>query len=197
MLHSLPAWQPQSTWACALDASLSEPPAAILDSLPLIANNLRMVHSISRHYSQPAALAGFLRKLANQLIKRCRQHVLAAGKLWEQADRGALVAALGDACRLHDVFVEHAVALLAKPDAAAGSAHPAAADALAKYGLFAKRCCKLAEMFGTVHQFAQLAQHMHIEGIGSVLAAFGEVPALQGCAVLAVGRACAARQLSR
>lgn len=160
------------------DASLpAEPPTAILDSLPLIANNLRMVHSISRHYSQPAVLAAFLRKVANQLIKRSRQHILAAGKLWEQADRAALVEALSSACRLHDAFTEHAAALLAKPGAAA--------DALAKYGLFAKRCAKLAEMFGTVHQFAQLAQHMYIEGIGSVLAKFGEVGAgQQGCAAL-------------
>lgn len=142
-----------------------------------------MVHSISRHYSQPARLAAFLRKVANQLIKRSRQHILAAGKLWEQPDRAALVETLSSACRLHDAFAEHARALLAKPGGAASAPPSAAAsDALTKYGLFAKRCSKLAEMFGTVHQFAQLAQHTHIEGIGTVVAKFGEVGACcQGC----------------
>ncbi|KAL4452763.1 hypothetical protein ABPG75_008425, partial [Micractinium tetrahymenae] len=165
-----------STLEGSLECTYSKPPVAILDSLPLIANNLRMVHSISRHYSHPAALAAFLRKVANQLIKRSRQHILAAGKLWEQTDRAALVEALSAACRLHAAFAEHAGSLLAKPGGAAGAApSAAAADALAKYGLFAKRCSKLADMFGTVQQFAQLAQHTHIEGIGTVLAKFGEV----------------------
>lgn len=176
----------------------AEAPAQILDSLPLIANNLAMVRGIVRHYAQPAALAAFLRRIANQLIKRSRLHILAGGKLWEQ-DRPALIAALGDACRLHAAFLEHAGRLLAprqgssssgpagsgssgiKPavpaaaGAAAAVASEAAEAALAKYGLFAKRCAKLAEMFGTVDQFAALAANTHIEGVSSVLAQFMEV----------------------
>ena len=157
-----------------------------------------MVRGIVRHYAQPAALAAFLRRIANQLIKRSRLHILAGGKLWEQ-DRPALKAALGDACRLHAAFLEHAGRLLAprqgssssgpagssssgsKPGvpAAAGAAAVVAGEAtetaLAKYSLFAKRCAKLAEMFGTVDQFAALAAHTHIEGVSTVLAQFMEV----------------------
>ena len=177
----------------------AELPTQILESLPLIANNLAMVRGIVRHYAQPASLAAFLRRIANQLIKRSRQHILAGGKLWEQ-DRPALIAALGDACRLHAAFLEHAGRLLAPrqgssgaaasssgsssssslgvpgtPGAAAAAASEAAEAALAKYGLFARRCAKLAEMFGTVHQFAALAAHTHIEGVSTVLAQFMEV----------------------
>ena len=185
-----------------------------MDGLALIASNLRMVHGISRHYGQPAALAAFLRKVANQLIKRSRQHILAPGKLWEQTDRPALVEALNSACRLHSAFAEHASALLgggaatlggstasagarlgtaasagsAASAAAAAAAGEAAAAALAKYGLFAKRCAKLSEMFSTVHQFAQLAQHTHIEGVAAVLAKFSEVGAgVQGACARRVG----------
>ncbi|PSC73956.1 flagellar outer dynein arm heavy chain gamma [Micractinium conductrix] len=185
----------------SLECIYTKPPAAIVDGLALIASNLRMVHGISRHYGQPAALAAFLRKVANQLIKRSRQHILAPGKLWEQTDRPALVEALNSACRLHSAFAEHASALLgggaatlggstasagarlgtaasagsAASAAAAAAAGEAAAAALAKYGLFAKRCAKLSEMFSTVHQFAQLVQHTHIEGVAAVLAKFSEV----------------------
>lgn len=156
-----------------------------------------MVRGIVRHYAQHASLAAFLRRIANQLIKRSRLHILAGGKLWEQ-DRPALIAALGDACRLHAAFQEQAGRLMArrqgsssgaaggsssgsKPGvpAAAGTAaagaSEAAESALAKYGLFAKRCAKLAEMFGTVDQFAALAGHTHIEGVSTVLAQFMEV----------------------
>lgn len=154
-----------------------------------------MVRGIVRHYAQPASLAAFLRRIANQLIKRSRQHILAGGKLWEQ-DRPALIAALGDACGLHAAFLEHAGRLLAPrqgsssgagggggskpgvpgaPGAAAAVAGEAAEAAMAKYGLFARRCAKLAEMFGTVHQFAALAAHTHIEGVSTVLAQFMEV----------------------
>ena len=176
----------------------AEAPAQILDSLPLIANNLAMVRGIVRRYAQPAALAAFLRRIANQLIKRSRLHILAGGKLWEQ-DWPALIAALRDACRLHAAFLDHAGRLLAprqgssssgpagsgssgsKPavpaaaGAAAALASEAADAALAKYGLFAKRCAKLAEMFGTVDQFAALAAHTHIEGVSTVLAQFMQV----------------------
>lgn len=145
-----------------------------------------MVHSVSRHYSRPAVLASFLRKVANQLTKRCRQHLLAGGKLWEQ-DRLSLIAALHEACALHAAFAQHVNQLLGgTPSGTAGPAHGAAgtaelvAAACAKYGQFAKRWGKLAGMFGAVQQFGQLEQHTHIEGVSSVLPKFAEVGA-GGC----------------
>jgi dynein heavy chain len=174
-----------------------------------------MVHSVCRHYSSPATLAGYLRRVAAQLARRCRQHLLAPGKLWEQ-ERPALVAALGEVCALHAAFVAQAGPLLnnnggggsgggggggggpkkaaaadlAGPTNAAGAAAAAApagggaaagaelADAaFARFGQFARRCAKLADMFGTVHQFSQLAQHTHIEGVAGVLQQFDEVRA--------------------
>ena len=142
-----------------------------------------MLHGISRHYSQPASLAAFLRKVANQLIKRSLQHLLTPGKLWEQ-DRASLVAALGAAGQLHAAFEQHAGQVLGAAAATGAAAEAARREAeqqaVAKYGLFARRCAKLAEMFSTVHQFAQLAQHTHIQGVSAVLAKFGEVGGLVG-----------------
>lgn len=160
-----------------------------MDSLPLLANNLAMVHSITRHYARPASLDAFLRKVANQLIRRSREHIMGGGggKLWDQP-RLALLQALADAARLHAAFQQHAVSLLsgkrggsaggadaAAPAVDAAGAEAAAEAALAKYGLFVKRCAKLAELFSTAHQFAQLAAHTHIEGVSDVLAKFGQV----------------------
>ena len=160
----------------------AELPSQIQDSLPLIATNLRMVHSLSRHYSQPAHLATYLHRLANQLIKRCRQHILAGGsKLWEQPDRPALVEALRAACALHTAYVEHAGKLLppSRPQGSGSCGAPWADRApgapLSKFALFSKRCSKLAGMFATAHQFAQLAQSTHIQGVADVLAKFWEV----------------------
>lgn len=172
-----------------------ESPAAIIEALPLVANNLRMVHGISRHYSQPAALAAFLHRIANQLIRRSREHLLVPGKLWEQ-DKLVLVENLQAAVRLHAAFVEQCGALLR--GGAAGTSLPAkpsiaqqqqqhsplpttalssadADSAFAKYGLFARRCRKLVDLFSTVHQFAALTTHSHVEGVNAVLARFGEL----------------------
>lgn len=118
-------------------------------------------------------------QIANQLIKRSRQHLLAPGKLWEQP-KPALIAALGDAAALHAAFLHHAGGLLGggggTGGTAGGAAGSTAADhAFAKYAQFGRRCGKLADMFGTVHAFSQLAGHTHIEGIAAVLAKFGEV----------------------
>jgi hypothetical protein len=43
------------------------------------------------------------------------------------------------------------------------------------YDQFSKRCRKLVDMFSTVHQFTELGQHTHIEGIDAIMAKFSEV----------------------
>lgn len=158
----------------------------------MVANSLRIVRSVCRRYSRPAELAGYLRSVAAQLARRCRTHLLAHGKLWEQP-RPELVASLGDVCALHAAFVAQLAPLLtasggvggperaaSAPQAPAAAAKAAEAAeladrAFAAFGQFARRCAKLADMFGTVHQFGQLSQHTHIEGVAGVLQQFGEV----------------------
>jgi dynein heavy chain len=169
-------------------------------------------------------------QVANQLVKRSKEHLLVAGKLWEQ-DRPALIAALGTVVDLHAAFAQQCSPLLSstasstgnsssgqpapprsppKPPAKGGGAAAALAAAqqaaaaeelsklaFAKYGLFAQRCGKLAEMFGTVHSFSQLAAHTHIEGVSAVLAKFWEVsghggwPCRLDAAALCVAESCA------
>lgn len=59
--------------------------------------------------------------------------------------------------------------------AAGAGAAPDVAAAFTKYDQFCKRCKKLTEMFTTVHQFTELGQHTHIEGIQSIMTKFDEV----------------------
>ena len=112
-----------------------------------------------------------MRRIANQLIKRSKEHLLAGGKLWDQ-DKLALVANLEAADRLHAAFVEQCGALLAGRGAAAEAT---ASQAFAKFGLFSRRCRKLVEMFSTVAEFSQLAAHTHIEGMDAVMARFSQL----------------------
>lgn len=76
--------------------------------------------------------------------------------------------------------------------AATGGAALDPAALFPKYDQFNKRCQKLAGMYSTVHQFAELGQHTHIEGMGAIMAKFAEV--LQGwgllLAVVEAGRQC-------
>eukprot|EP00887_Chlorella_sp_A99_P001633 scaffold8.g1633.t1 len=158
------------TLEASLECLYTKPPAAIVDSLPLIVNNLRMLHGISRHYGQLNSLAAFVARIANQLIRRSREALVAGGRLWEQ-DKPSLIAGLKAADRLHAAFAEQCGTLLA---GGAGGAEAATA-ALAKYGLFARRCRKLVAMLTTVHQFGALAAHTHIEGMGAIMARFQQL----------------------
>lgn len=70
----------------------------------MILGNLKMVHAISRHYSQPAEMGRFLRRVANQLAARSRAALAAGGKLWEQP-KPQLINCMGAVGRLHAAFV--------------------------------------------------------------------------------------------
>ena len=82
----------------------TESPEQILDSLPVLLNNLKMVHAISRHYAQLDELARFLQRIAHQLVLRSKQSITAGGKLWDQP-KPALLERLAAAERLHAAFM--------------------------------------------------------------------------------------------
>ena len=52
---------------------------------------LRLAAAASRRFSRPPVLAALLRCLGEPLARRCREHLAAGGKLWEQPRAQLLV----------------------------------------------------------------------------------------------------------
>ncbi len=63
----------------------------MLDSLRGLMANVLTLHKIARFYGTPARLGTLLSKVTNQMIRCCKDHILAPGKVWDQ-DRPTLIA---------------------------------------------------------------------------------------------------------
>lgn len=59
-------------------------PHTIIDSLPALMNNIKMMHTIARYYNTPERMTTLFCKVTNQMITNCKQYVLTPGQLWNQ-----------------------------------------------------------------------------------------------------------------
>eukprot|EP00966_Prymnesium_polylepis_P031767 739338-Prymnesium_polylepis.1 len=60
------------------------PPPAIIDTLPGLLNNIKMMLTIARYYNTNERMETLLCKIGNQIINRCVAYLESHGKLWEQ-----------------------------------------------------------------------------------------------------------------
>lgn len=59
-------------------------PEDIIESLPSLMNNVKMMHTIARYYSTPERMTTLFKKMTNQMILKCKEHIMTSGKLWDQ-----------------------------------------------------------------------------------------------------------------
>lgn len=59
-------------------------PQNVVDSLPSLLNNIRMMQSIARYYNTPDRMTTLFCKVTNQMIHNCKDHILGGGKIWDQ-----------------------------------------------------------------------------------------------------------------
>lgn len=224
-------------------------PRQIIDTLPTLLNNIKMVHSIARYYNTPERMTTLFVKVTNQIIATCKSFLLAKGKLWDQ-EKQQLIENMCQCIKVKEAFEEQfrqmkervtssnttTTSQVASPsmnasqnvqtsngnsDAANGNtstknfprdrpssssagasasnqqeqqrgqndivAHSAGSSSgssllelneqkiFAKLKLFTRRLNKLVDVFTTVNQFNQLAQHTHIDGIEKTIERFNSV----------------------
>ena len=151
-------------------------PAAIIENVPAMMNNIKMLHTIARYYGTPARMTVLFSKITVQMIANCRAYILAPGKLYDQ-DKPTLLANLALPLELNDVYQE---AFRATRDKLAESGGAEGGKLwkfdehkmFVKMDLFCKRCTKLSDLFSTIHQFATLAQQTHIDGLEDIIKSF-------------------------
>ena len=134
-------------------------PTTIIDTLPALLNNIKMMHTIARYYNTTERMTTLFRKITDQMIGTASS--TSAGRRRQALGPGhpELMQRLQRASR--STSLPGAVPPDARQaaDAAQGQAVRLQRDAIfGKFDLFCRRVEKLIDMFSTVEQFTSLSR---------------------------------------
>eukprot|EP00854_Cymbomonas_tetramitiformis_P002070 gene2070-2767_t len=160
----------------SLEPMYLDTPEVVIDSLPALMNNIKMMHTIARYYNTPERMTTLFCKITNQMINNCKTHVLAAGQLWNQ-DKPSLLVNLELCLSLNQGYQEQYKLtrdrLMSQPKGKQFDFNEG--KIFSKFDLFCKRVSKLLDMFTTIHQFSILSQHTHIDGLEEITSSFFKI----------------------
>ena len=149
-------------------------PQQMIENVPAMMNNIKMMHAIARYYNTPERMSVLFSKISVQMIATCRAYILAPGKLYDQ-DKPSLIKNLQLPLKLNEVYQESFRATrdkLAEPGSEGKPWNFNEHKMFVRMDLFCKRCTKLSDLFSTIHQFATLAQQTHIDGLEEIIKSF-------------------------
>jgi len=161
----------------SLEPMYSGTPMNVIDAMPSLMNNVKMMHTIARYYNTPERMTTLLCKITNQLIVNCKRYIERGGKMWEQ-DMTQLLENLKITLRVRERYQEEYETTKHRAAAQARGGGVFAFDEAAifrKFDLFCKRVLKLTNMFTTVKQFSSMSEHTHIEGLEAVIDRFKQI----------------------
>lgn len=72
-------------------------PQQVLDSLHTLLQSIMTLYKIARYYGTPQRMTTLFSKITNQMIRLCKDSILAPGKLWDQ-DKAMLIANMQVSC---------------------------------------------------------------------------------------------------
>ncbi len=156
-------------------------PATIIEALPVLMNNTKMMLTIARYYGTPARMTTLFTKLSNQMVTSCKNSIMRpdkggpALKLWDQPIP-SLLERLRMVLKLHDTYQGLYRAtkekLAAQPKGKQFDLNESAI--FGKFDMLCKRVQKLHDMFTTVHQFTSLSLHQ-VEGMEGLIQRFFDI----------------------
>jgi dynein heavy chain len=68
----------------ALEVMYGGSPQDVLDNLRNLMSNIMTLYKIARYYGTPERMTILFVKITNQMIKACKETILAPGKMWDQ-----------------------------------------------------------------------------------------------------------------
>ena len=150
-------------------------PSLIIDSLPGLLNNVKMMLTIARYYSSHDRMTMLFMKLTNQMIINCKKFIVSKGRIWEQQP-AELVLTLAHCLRLNDAYQDQyrlqKERLQCQPASKQFDFNEA--QIFGKFDLFCKRLQKLMDLFTTIDQFNALASR-EIEGMEVLIKNFFQI----------------------
>jgi dynein heavy chain len=70
--------------AVALQVMYGGSPQQMLDSLRSLMQSIMTMYKIARYYGTPQRMTTLFQKITNQMMRGCKESILAAGKIWDQ-----------------------------------------------------------------------------------------------------------------
>ena len=150
-------------------------PNAVMDGLPSLINNVKMMYAVARYYGTTPRMTRLFYKISNQMIACCKSHLRADGEnLWSH-DKLALIKKLGIVSQLYEAYRK--LYESTRDQLAIQRPRPKQFDfdvdvVFGKFALFSKRCQKLIEMLTSIDSFEQLAKNKHIDGLDALVKKF-------------------------
>jgi dynein heavy chain len=59
-------------------------PQQMLDSLRSLMQSIMTMYKIARYYGTPQRMTTLFQKITNQMMRGCKESILASGKIWDQ-----------------------------------------------------------------------------------------------------------------
>ena len=83
-------------------------PQQIIDTLPALMNEIKMIHTIARFYNTGDKMTGLFTKITNQMIKNCKERIYASKKendveLWKR-DPAEVIDIMGSCINLYKCY---------------------------------------------------------------------------------------------
>jgi len=150
-------------------------PEHIIEALPGLMNNVKMMLTIARYYSTRERMTCLFRKITNQMITNCKNAISSRGRLWDQPP-DLLIENLRWSLRLNDAYQEQyrltREKLATQPKVKQFDFNEQ--EVFGKFDLFCKRLSKLIDLFTTIQQFSALANR-EIEGMDNLIRSFAAI----------------------
>eukprot|EP00756_Hemistasia_phaeocysticola_P037128 Hpha_TRINITY_DN16680_c2_g14::TRINITY_DN16680_c2_g14_i1::g.182401::m.182401/K10408/DNAH; dynein heavy chain, axonemal len=167
------------------EALEKETPQVIIELLPALVNNIKMMYTIARYYATDSHMMVLFCKITNQLIKACKADIrqgggISAARLWAQTQQPdslkLLIARLQNCMELNKTYRGEFNKASDRLKMRQGGPQFSELNELhifGKFELFCKRVHKLIDVFETIEQFQSLSEY-NIDGMGSLIDRFFE-----------------------
>ena len=159
----------------SLEPMYASGPKEVLEGVPALLSNVKMMYTIARYYHTPERMTRLFAKISNQMLTCCKTHLVDAGPDPWTHDKAELLGNLRLIIALYDKY--YAEYQATKQKLATQVPKPRQFDfnedkIFSRFGLFKRRCEKLADMFDTIIQFEELGEHKEIVGMEALITRF-------------------------
>jgi len=151
----------------------------MIETLPALLNNVKMMQQISRYYNTQTRMTSLYSKISNQMIISCRRNITLKGGLWDLPPV-EVIKSMEQSLQLYEAYQEqyqvtrNKVLLQSKESAGHEAFEINENHIFGKFECFAKRLEKVIDMFSTVNHFSQMQSQL-VEGMGAALSKFKEI----------------------
>ena len=163
------------------EALYSGTPANIIEALPVLIHNMKVMFTISRFYGTHDRMTVLFTKITNQIITKCKDNINmketgnTGVRLWDQ-NIPSLLERFRVVLKVQDVYWSLYSTTKEKLAQNAKGIQFEFNETLifGKLEFFCKRVQKLLDMFTTIHQFSSLALH-NVEGMETLIQRFFDI----------------------